>query len=35
MTTIDGQLAVVGGVAAAGIRGVKDEDLAGVEGFDG
>ena len=35
MTTIDGQLAVVGGVAATGFRGEEDEYLEDVEVFDG
>ena len=36
MTTIDGQLAVVGGVApATGFRGEQDEYLDDVEIFDG
>ena len=35
MTTLDGQLAVVGGVAATGFRGEQDEYLEDVEIFDG
>merc|ERR1719445_2201037 len=35
MTTIDCQLAVVGGVAATGFRGEQDEYLGDVEVFDG
>jgi len=35
MTTIDGQLAVVGGVAPTGFRGEQDEYLDDVEVFDG
>ena len=35
MTTIDGQLAVVGGVATRGFRGEQDEYLEDVEIFDG
>ena len=35
MTTIDGQLAVVGGAAATGFRGEDTEYLGDVEVFDG
>lgn len=35
MTTIDGQLAVVGGAAATGFRGEQEEYLDDVEIFDG
>ena len=35
MTTIDGQLAVVGGVSNTGFRGEQEEFLDDVEIFDG